>query len=74
MAACTCNPCGRPFAGVGAFDEHQAVNYSRRPAVTCRNPETLGMVRNRAGRWGYPLDDAGRAYFASLRSGQEART
>ena len=73
MAACQCSPCGRSFAGVGAFDRHQDVNYSRRPAVVCLNPATLGLVRNGAGRWGAPLDAAGREWFASLaasRAGQ----
>jgi hypothetical protein len=68
MAACTCAACGIVTTGLGAFDKHQDVDYSRRPAVTCRNPEALGMVRNHAGRWGFPLDDAGRAFFASLRA------
>jgi hypothetical protein len=71
MSACACDPCGREFTGLGAFDKHHAVDYTRRPAVTCRNPEALGMVRNRAGRWGFPLDDAGRTFFASLRTGHD---
>lgn len=66
MSASTCSPCGREFAGVTAFDRHQDVDYSRRPAVVCQDPEALGMVRNERGRWGFPLDAAGRDYFASL--------
>lgn len=76
MAACQCSPCGREFTGVGAFDRHQSVDYSRRPAIVCLNPATLGLVRNAAGRWGTPLDAAGRAWFASLagsRAGQDSQ-
>lgn len=70
MSNCGCSPCGREFTGLGSFDKHQDVDYSRRPAVVCLDPATLGLVRNDAGRWGAPLDAAGRAWFAGLAAGR----
>jgi hypothetical protein len=66
MATADCAPCGERFTGVTSFDRHQDRDYSRRPAVICRPPADCGLVRNEHGRWGFPLDEAGRAYFASL--------
>lgn len=51
-----------------AFDRHQSADYSRRPAVTCHDPVSRGLVCNSAGRWGFPADDRGRGYYAGLRA------
>jgi hypothetical protein len=56
MATCLCDPCGREFSGLTAFDKHQQVDYSRRPAVVCLDPATVGLVLNGRGRWGSPSD------------------
>ena len=66
MTACKCSPCGREFTGLSGFDRHQDVDYSRRPAVRCQDPATLGMEQNPFGRWGSPPDASSRAFFASL--------
>lgn len=33
------------------FDSHQEVDYSRRPAVSCRMPEDMGLVLDTWGTW-----------------------
>lgn len=65
MAAADCSPCGERFTGVTAFDAHQDRDYTRTPPVICRPPADCGLVLSDRGRWGFPLDEAGRAYFAS---------
>lgn len=65
MSACQCAACGESFTGVRSFDQHQAIRYDRRPAITCRPPASLGMIRNRHGRWGLPPDPAKPNPFAS---------
>jgi len=70
MSVCKCSPCGREFTGLSTFDRHQDVNYNRRPAVVCVDPAGLGMVQNRSGRWGFPLDESGRAWLESLRAAE----
>jgi len=66
MAAAECSPCGESFTGVTSFDAHQDRDYSRTPAIICHPPAEAGLVLNEHGRWGFPLNEAGRAYFASL--------
>lgn len=66
MSTSACSPCGEIFTGLTAFDRHQDVDYSRRPAVTCLDPASVGLVRNDLGRWGEPLDAAGRERLANL--------
>jgi hypothetical protein len=66
MSACKCSPCGREFTGLTAFDKHQDVDYSRRPAVVCKDPATIGLVRNDYGRWGEPMNAAGREWVQNL--------
>lgn len=67
MSTCTCHPCGRQFTGLGPFDDHQQVDYSKRPAVTCLDPATLSMASNAYGRWGYPASDEDRQRLAAMR-------
>ena len=68
MTALGCAPCGRGFTSLGAFDQHQDVDYSRRPAVRCQDPATVGLVMSAtSGRWGWPVPEAARARFATLR-------
>lgn len=65
MASADCAACKEQFSGVTGFDAHQDRDYTRQPPVICRPPAEAGLVRNDRGRWGFPLDEAGRAYFAS---------
>ena len=60
MAISGCHPCGRTFSSLSAFDAHQAVDYTRRPAVQCMDPATLGMTEA-DGVWGSPEAHARRA-------------
>jgi hypothetical protein len=48
---CECGVCGEHFSGVTAFDAHQRVNYEAEVPVTCQDPASLGMIKNRHGRW-----------------------
>jgi hypothetical protein len=68
VSACTCSPCGRKFTGLTAFDKHQQVDYSRRPAVACLDPATLGLKQDQYGRWGFPPDARSRARLKNLRA------
>ena len=68
MSACLCDPCGREFTGLTAFDKHQDVDYTRRPAVRCMDPATVGLVQGSHGRWGFPADAASRARLAKMRA------
>ena len=71
MSACICPLCGESFNGVSGFDRHQDRDYSRTPAIICRDPAGWGLVRNEHGRWGFPADPAGRERLASLAAGRE---
>lgn len=68
MSACLCDPCGREFTGLTAFDKHQDVDYTRRPAVRCMDPATVGLVQGAHGRWGFPPDARSRARLARMRA------
>jgi hypothetical protein len=68
MTACQCSPCGREFTGLGAFDKHQDVDYSRRPAVRCLDPASVGLVRQDQGRWGFVLNPQDRERLRKLRA------
>jgi hypothetical protein len=65
MSACECPACGERFTGVTAFDRHQLRDYRETPAIVCLNPAEFGLVKNERGRWGFPLDESGRAYFTA---------
>jgi hypothetical protein len=65
LASADCAACGESFSGVTSFDRHQDRDYTRTPAVICRPPAERGLERNKHGRWSFPLDEAGRAYFAA---------
>jgi len=69
---CKCARCGRMFSGLAPFDRHQDVDYRRRPPVLCLDPAGLGMVLNRHGRWGCPMDDARRAQLEAMRQAARA--
>ncbi len=65
MSACECGACARRFTGVGPFDSHLDVDYSRQPPVRCLDPAARGMKLSESGRWGFPPDEAGRRFFGS---------
>jgi hypothetical protein len=68
MSVCVCGACKRSFSGLGSFDRHQDVDYSRRPAVRCLDPASVGLVRQDQGRWGVVLDEQGRERLRKLRA------
>jgi hypothetical protein len=68
VRACQCARCERWFTGLTAFDRHQDVDYSRRPAVQCKDPAAAGLVRQESGRWGLPIDDGTRERLRTLRA------
>ena len=70
MSACLCHTCGREFTGLTAFDKHQDVDYTRRPAVRCMDPATVGLVQQPSGRWGFPIDASSRDLLRKLRAKQ----
>ncbi len=75
MAMAECARCGEVFTGITAFDKHHDVDYTRRPAIRCMAPATVGLVQQESGRWGLPSDDASRARLAKIRAEQaSART
>ena len=65
MASADCAACHERFTGVTPFDAHQDRDYTRQPVIVCRPPADCGLALNDRGRRGFPLDEAGRAYFAS---------
>lgn len=46
---CVCQACNDGFKSVSSFDRHQVINSNG--DVICRDPATLGMVRNDDGWW-----------------------
>ena len=68
MSACLCHPCGAEFTGLTAFDRHQDVDYTRRPAVRCMDPASVGLVIGAYGRWGFPVDASKRAALDQMRA------
>lgn len=46
---CVCNACHDGFNSPFAFDKHQVLNSNG--DVICRDPATIGMVRNATGWW-----------------------
>lgn len=60
-----CPDCHETFKGTGAGDKH------RTPDFRCVSPEAAGLVRNRHGAWGFPMD-AG--YAARLAERASERT
>jgi hypothetical protein len=53
-AACHCPRCHLTFSGLGSFDQHQDVNYDRKPPVLCVDPKSLGLVRDSYGTYRTP--------------------
>jgi hypothetical protein len=51
---CHCGLCHETFSSLTLFDAHQDVDYSRRPAVVCRAPAGLGLVRDYRSTWATP--------------------
>lgn len=47
-----CPACGRKFTGLEPFDAHQDVDYSRRRAVVCKDPATVGLFLGPDDCWG----------------------
>lgn len=69
-----CAACGRTFLNLTAFDNHQDVDYHRIPMVTCKAPETLGLVQDEVGLWGTPEGHARRAADAERLNAKRAVT
>ena|SRR5260221_1028524 len=72
MSVCGCAACGREFTTLAAFDRHQDVDYTRQPAVICRDPAAAGLLQNAAGRRHFPADARSRAWLAKMRAGKAA--
>ena len=68
-AECECAACGETFTGLGLFDAHQDVDYSRDPVIICREPAAMhvtsrghlcgplagaSLAQNARGVWGTP--------------------
>jgi hypothetical protein len=68
MASGKCAACSEEFSGLTAFDKHQTTDYGSPKPVTCHDPASVGLVRDRNGRWGSPADEAARLRLSSLRS------
>jgi hypothetical protein len=66
MSACECGRCGEQFSGIKSFDQHQRADY-KAGTLTCLPPASLGLVRNRHGRWAFPPDPAKPNPWASRR-------
>jgi hypothetical protein len=61
---CHCILCGQTFTGLGLFDAHQDVNYTRQPVIICRDPTALGLAQDARGTWGTPAGLAARDFHA----------
>lgn len=72
MPRSECSPCKRVFSSLSAFDRHQQVDYTRRPAVVCLEPATVGLVWDpKRELWAWPPDDRSRARAENFRAEQE---
>jgi hypothetical protein len=40
---CSCSLCGTTFTGIGLFDAHQDVDYTRDPEIICLKPGELAF-------------------------------
>jgi hypothetical protein len=49
-----CAICHTTFTGAGLFARHQNVDYSRKPMILCRSPQSLGLIKDAGGAWGTP--------------------
>jgi hypothetical protein len=56
------------FTSLAGFDKHQDVDYSRRRPVLCLDPATVGMAKNKFGRWQLPVSDDSRARLREIRA------
>ena len=61
---CACGRCHQTFTGMGLFDAHQDVSYTR-GFIICRPPGELGLVQNARGTWGTPAGLAARDFHAT---------
>ena len=73
MAWCQCAACKQEFGSLTASDQHQDVDYKRRPILICRAPADVGLIQGNDGRWRVPLSAAGAARLENLRAEQPAR-
>ena len=51
---CHCARCHQTFSGLGQFDAHQDVDYTRREPVVCKPPWELGLAQSPRGTWCTP--------------------
>lgn len=72
-AECHCARCHETFGTLTMFDAHQDVDHDTRPAVSCREPGTLGAVTDARGTWQTPAGLISRARNAErLRAARAA--
>jgi hypothetical protein len=66
-----CAGCHQTFSSLAMFDRHQEKDYSRRPVVSCKPPEALGLVRDTWGTWRTP--EAAESLAGRMEKLREAR-
>jgi hypothetical protein len=49
-----CGQCHVVFQGLGLFERHQDVKYTRDPVIICKTPSMLGLVQSPRGVWHTP--------------------
>lgn len=54
---CLCSGCGELFKSLYSFDRHQLL--AKDGSVICREPASIGMVRNARGLWVTELREMG---------------
>jgi len=59
-----CAKCKRVFATLTDFDNHQDVDYHRKPVIICLDPATIGLELA-DGAWGTPAGNANRTRKAA---------
>lgn len=53
-SACGCSGCGRVFSSLTLFDRHQDWDYDAPAALSCKTPESLGLVLGPNSTWWTP--------------------
>lgn len=53
-SACGCAGCDKTFSNLTLFDRHQHWDYDAVPRLSCKTPESLGLVSDQNGTWWTP--------------------